>query len=150
MGNSRAKAERRIEISGTKKRKEGLEGERQRESFELEKLKLIQIRSAQEPQMEGARIPSKKLSKLLHKYDTKENICLYIVLFERQASRMSLQRELWVTHLLGLLPQEITQIIARESKEKANDYDHVKKLLLKRFQLTLEKFRQLFNISEMN
>ncbi|GFS75852.1 hypothetical protein NPIL_594451 [Nephila pilipes] len=41
-----------------RKQKEEFEGRRRRESFELKKLKLkVQIRSAQEPQMGGARIP---------------------------------------------------------------------------------------------
>ncbi|GFX45731.1 retrovirus-related Pol polyprotein from transposon 17.6 [Trichonephila clavipes] len=35
-------------------------------------------------------------------------------------------------------------IFKKESEELASDYDHVKALLLKRFKLSLEKFRQLF------
>ncbi|GFW92665.1 uncharacterized protein TNCV_519811 [Trichonephila clavipes] len=45
---------------------------------------------------------------------------------------------------LGLLPTEVFHIIAREPNDKANSYEHVKDLLLKRFKLTPEKFRQLF------
>ncbi|GFX82513.1 uncharacterized protein TNCV_2166611 [Trichonephila clavipes] len=44
----------------------------------------------------------------------------------------------------GLLPTEVSHIIAREPDDKANSYEHVKDLLLKRFKLTPEKFRQLF------
>ncbi|GFT13467.1 peptidase A2 domain-containing protein [Trichonephila clavipes] len=44
----------------------------------------------------------------------------------------------------GLHPQEITQLIAREPEQETRDYDHVRSLLLKRFKLTPEKFRQLF------
>ncbi|GFW21044.1 uncharacterized protein TNCV_2702841 [Trichonephila clavipes] len=39
---------------------------------------------------------------------------------------------------------EVSHIIAREPDDKANSYEHVKDLLLKRFKLTPEKFRQLF------
>ncbi|GFU79001.1 retrovirus-related Pol polyprotein from transposon 17.6 [Trichonephila clavipes] len=46
--------------------------------------------------------------------------------------------------LLGLLPQEIVQFIAREPEEQAENYDYVKKLLLKRFKLSPEVFRQKF------
>ncbi|GFV60113.1 uncharacterized protein TNCV_3886311 [Trichonephila clavipes] len=46
--------------------------------------------------------------------------------------------------LAGLLPTEVSHIIAREPDDKANSYEHVKDLLLKRFKLTPEKFRQLF------
>ncbi|GFT78222.1 peptidase A2 domain-containing protein [Trichonephila clavipes] len=46
--------------------------------------------------------------------------------------------------LVHLSPKEITQLIARESEQEARDYDHVRSLLLRRFKLTPEKFRQLF------
>ncbi|GFX23005.1 uncharacterized protein TNCV_2087131 [Trichonephila clavipes] len=61
-----------------------------------------------------------------------------------QACMMNVPKEFWVSHLLGLLPQEITQLIAREPEQESRDYDHVRSLLLKRFKLTPEKFRQLF------
>ncbi|GFY26200.1 uncharacterized protein TNCV_355161 [Trichonephila clavipes] len=45
----------------------------------------------------------------------------------------------------SLLPTEVSHIIAREPDDKANSYEHIKDLLLlKRFKLTPEKFRQLF------
>ncbi|GFT05139.1 transposon Tf2-6 polyprotein [Trichonephila clavipes] len=44
----------------------------------------------------------------------------------------------------SLLPTEVSHTIAREPDDKANSYEHVKDLLLKRFILTSEKFRQLF------
>ncbi|GFW56751.1 uncharacterized protein TNCV_4068311 [Trichonephila clavipes] len=37
-----------------------------------------------------------------------------------------------------------SQLIAREPEQEARDYDHVRFLLLKRFKMTPEKFRQLF------
>ncbi|GFT44484.1 uncharacterized protein TNCV_1037371 [Trichonephila clavipes] len=73
-----------------------------------------------------------------------EDISLYLKLFERQAQRLNIDQENWVSHLLGLLPTEVSHIIAREPDDKANSYEHVKDLLLKRFKLTPEKFRQLF------
>ncbi|GFX73076.1 transposon Ty3-G Gag-Pol polyprotein [Trichonephila clavipes] len=57
---------------------------------------------------------------------------------------MNVPKEFWVSYLLGLLPQEITQLMARKPEQEARDYDHVRSLLLKRFKLTPEKFRQLF------
>ncbi|GFX85685.1 uncharacterized protein TNCV_2470871 [Trichonephila clavipes] len=58
--------------------------------------------------------------------------------------RLNIDQENWVSHLLGLLPTEVSHIIAQEPDDKANSYEHVKDLLLKRFKLTPEKFRQLF------
>ncbi|GFU53577.1 uncharacterized protein TNCV_3969451 [Trichonephila clavipes] len=80
----------------------------------------------------------------IHRFDLKEDISLYLKLFERQAQRLNIDQENWVSHLLGLLPTEVSHIIAREPDDKANSYEHVKDLLLKRFKLTPEKFRQLF------
>ncbi|GFU72331.1 transposable element Tcb2 transposase [Trichonephila clavipes] len=86
----------------------------------------------------------KEISKFIHRFDLKEDISLYLKLFERQAQRLNIDQENWVSHLLGLLPTEVSHIIAREPDDKANSYEHVKDLLLKRFKLTPEKFRQLF------
>ncbi|GFW82936.1 homeotic protein female sterile [Trichonephila clavipes] len=58
--------------------------------------------------------------------------------------RLNIDQENWVSPLLGLLPTEVSHIIAREPDDKANSYEHVKDLLLKRFKVTPEKFRQLF------
>ncbi|GFX03111.1 retrovirus-related Pol polyprotein from transposon 17.6 [Trichonephila clavipes] len=79
-----------------------------------------------------------------NRFDLKEDISLYLKLFERQAQRLNIDQENWVSHLLGLLPTEVSHIIAREPDDKANSYEHVKALLLKCFKLTPEKFRQLF------
>ncbi|GFX49996.1 hypothetical protein TNCV_3883241 [Trichonephila clavipes] len=86
----------------------------------------------------------KEISKFIHRFDLKEDISLYLKLFERQAQRLNIDQENGVSHLLGLLPTEVSHIIAREPDDKANSYEHVKDLLLKRFKLTPEKFRQLF------
>ncbi|GFW42033.1 SCAN box domain-containing protein [Trichonephila clavipes] len=58
------------------------------------------------------------------------DISLYLVIFERQAKRASIEKTEWVGQLLGLLPLEIVQFIAREPEEQAENYDYVKKLLL--------------------
>ncbi|GFT05118.1 retrovirus-related Pol polyprotein from transposon 17.6 [Trichonephila clavipes] len=86
----------------------------------------------------------REVSKFIHRFDLKEDISLYLKLFERQAQRLNINQENWVSHLLGLLPTEVSHTIAREPDDKANSYEHVKDLLLKRFKLTPEKFRQLF------
>ncbi|GFW19650.1 SCAN box domain-containing protein [Trichonephila clavipes] len=85
------------------------------------------------------------LKKLIPDFDPKQSdISLYLVIFERQAKRASIEKKEWVGQLLGLLPLEIVQFIAREPEEQAENYDYVKKLLLKRFKLIPEVFRQKF------
>ncbi|GBO35399.1 hypothetical protein AVEN_112267-1 [Araneus ventricosus] len=63
-------------------------------------------------------------------------------MFERLAKQAEILENTWVTHLLGLLPYDVAQLIAREPDEIANDYGEVKKILLKRYKLMPEKFRQ--------
>ena len=67
-----------------------------------------------------------------------------MVLFERQAKHARISKKDWVSHLLGLLPYNVTQLIAREGATVTHDYDHVKELLLKRFKLSPEIFRMKF------
>ncbi|GFW08876.1 retrovirus-related Pol polyprotein from transposon 17.6 [Trichonephila clavipes] len=83
--------------------------------------------------------------KLIPDFDPKQSdISLYLVIFERQAKRASIEKKEWVGQLLGLLPLEVVQFIAREPEEQAENYDYVKKLLLKRFKLSPEVFWQKF------
>ncbi|GFY18104.1 uncharacterized protein TNCV_2045131 [Trichonephila clavipes] len=89
---------------------------------------------------ENLRIEEQKRKKLrIEEREEKlrfEQLSLYLKLFERQAQRLNIDQENWVSHLLGLLPTEVSHIIARELDDKANSYEHVKDLLLKRFKLT--------------
>ncbi|GFX35571.1 transposon Ty3-I Gag-Pol polyprotein [Trichonephila clavipes] len=65
--------------------------------------------------------------------------------FELEKLRIQTQSKLGAdTSKESLLPVEVSHIIAREPDDKANSYEHVKDLVLKRFKLTPEKFRQLF------
>ncbi|GFV86263.1 retrovirus-related Pol polyprotein from transposon 297 [Trichonephila clavipes] len=85
------------------------------------------------------------LKQLIPDFDPKQSdISLYLVIFERQAKRASIEKKEWVGQLLGLLSLEIVQFIAHEPEEQAENYDYVKKLLLKRFKLSSEVFRQKF------
>ncbi|GFV84362.1 retrovirus-related Pol polyprotein from transposon opus [Trichonephila clavipes] len=60
-------------------------------------------------------------------FDPKEgDISFNLILFERQARRVHIKEEVWVTNLVGLLPLEMANLIAREPEEKANDYEHIK------------------------
>ncbi|GFX64749.1 uncharacterized protein TNCV_4682241 [Trichonephila clavipes] len=123
-----------------------LDEQKRKDELELEKLR-IQTQSklgADTSKESDTKFLVKEVSKFIHRFDSKEDISLYLKLFERQAQRLNINQENWVSHLLGLLPTEVSHNIAREPDDKANSYEHVKDLLLKRFKLTPEKFRQLF------
>ncbi|GFT74811.1 retrovirus-related Pol polyprotein from transposon opus [Trichonephila clavipes] len=62
----------------------------------------------------------------------------------RQERRVHIKEEDWVTNLVGLLPLEMANLIVREPEEKANDYEHIKGMLLKRFKLSPETFKVKF------
>ncbi|GFX43003.1 uncharacterized protein TNCV_436191 [Trichonephila clavipes] len=120
-----------------------LDERKRKDEFELEKLR-IQL-GADTSKESDTKFLVKEISKFIHRFDLKEDISLYLKLFERQAQRLNIDQENWVSLFLGfLLPTEVSHIIAREPDDKANSYEHVKDLLLKRFKLTPEKFRQLF------
>ncbi|GFX43154.1 uncharacterized protein TNCV_2711981 [Trichonephila clavipes] len=115
-----------------RKERELLEERKRRDNLELEKLRIeAQIGLNQKILSRNNRTPCNELNKLLPKFDMKENISLYLILFERQACMMNVPKEFWVSHLLGLLPQEITQLIAREPEQEARDYDHVRSAFVK-------------------
>ncbi|GFY20469.1 uncharacterized protein TNCV_211011 [Trichonephila clavipes] len=50
-----------------------------------------------------------------------------------------------MVYLVGLLPTEVSNLITKESFADAQDYYKVKQILLKRFKLSAEKFRQMFS-----
>ncbi|GFT28940.1 transposon Tf2-9 polyprotein [Trichonephila clavipes] len=66
-------------------------------------------------------------------------------LFERQLTFLKVPVPQWVVYLVGLLPTEVSNLIAKESVVDVQDYYKVKQILLKRFKLSAEKFRQLFS-----
>ncbi|GFV65368.1 uncharacterized protein TNCV_567111 [Trichonephila clavipes] len=123
-----------------------LDEQKRKDEFELEKLRIqTQSKLGVDTSKESdTKFLVKEVSKFLHRFDLKEDISLYLKLFKRQAQRLNINQENCVSHLLGLLPTEVSHIRAREHVDKANSYENVKDLLLKRFKLTPEKFRKLF------
>ncbi|GFT38485.1 SCAN box domain-containing protein [Trichonephila clavipes] len=73
--------------------------------------------------------------KLIPDFDPKQSdISLYLVIFERQAKRASIEKSGWGNYWV-CYPLEIVQFIAHEPEEQAENYDYVKKLLLKKIQV---------------
>ncbi|GFU70795.1 retrovirus-related Pol polyprotein from transposon opus [Trichonephila clavipes] len=67
------------------------------------------------------------MQNLMRTFDPKEgDISFYLILFERQARKVHIKEEDWVTNRVGLLPLEMANLIAREPEKKANDYEHIK------------------------
>lgn len=88
-------------------------------------------------------VPKKQnLLKLMTGYDAGSDVKCFRSLFEREIIRIDISKEDWVTYSL---PLEIVKIVARDYLVVfANEYDHVNTLLLKRFKLNPEQFKQKF------
>ncbi|XP_055942030.1 uncharacterized protein LOC129972075 [Argiope bruennichi] len=129
--------------------KENLERQEKERQFELEKIKLQTSIETQSIISENNEMSNKhnslELQKILQKFNSKnDDISLYLVIFERQAKRLKIDKTDWVTQLMPLLPSDVVQIIAREPEEESNVYEYVKELLLRRFKLSAETFRLRF------
>ncbi|GFX11262.1 uncharacterized protein TNCV_4786541 [Trichonephila clavipes] len=113
--------------------------------FELQKIRLQnETQRVVGPQT----LPQTKieLKKLLPTFNPEvDNMDLFLTLFERQMKLLDLGEDLWVPYLIGALPSDVTSLIAREPEEKCRDYSHIRGMLLQRFKLTAEKFRELFS-----
>lgn len=62
--------------------------------------------------------------------------------FWASCENRSVPRTVWVAYLLGLLPSDMGNNIAREHPEKASDYNFVTEMLLNRYKLIPELLRQ--------
>ncbi|GFX95209.1 uncharacterized protein TNCV_848001 [Trichonephila clavipes] len=113
--------------------------------FELQKIRLQnETQRVVGPQT----LPQTKieLKKLLPTFNPEvDNMGLFLTLFERQMKLLDLGEVLWVPYLIGALPSDVTSLIAREPEEKCRYYSHIRGMLLQRFKLTTEKFRELFS-----
>ncbi|GFW55166.1 uncharacterized protein TNCV_115521 [Trichonephila clavipes] len=70
---------------------------------------------------------------------------LFLTLFERQMKLLDLGEDLWVPYLICALPSDVTSLTAHEPEKKCRDYSHIRGMLLQRFKLTAEKFRDMFS-----
>ncbi|GFX77772.1 hypothetical protein TNCV_1106891 [Trichonephila clavipes] len=87
-----------------------LDEQKRKDEFELEKLRIqTQSKLGDDTSKESdTKFLVKEVSKFIHRFDLKEDISLYLKLFERQAQRLNINQENWVSHLLGLLPTEVS------------------------------------------
>ncbi|GBM02216.1 hypothetical protein AVEN_162299-1 [Araneus ventricosus] len=155
MAERKRKEEQEIELRKLeyeeRKRKDEME-------FELQKIRLgaegrsLHLNSVANQNVNSMQIkPKLEIHHLMQKFNSDENdISLYLIMFERLAKQAEILENTWVTHLLGLLPYGVAQLIAGEPDEIANDYGEVKKILSKWYKLTPEKFRQKFFMHNRN
>ncbi|GFT15128.1 retrovirus-related Pol polyprotein from transposon opus [Trichonephila clavipes] len=99
---------------------------RQEREYELKKLKIEAsmmsngFRREEFSECEGIQehVPV-GLQKIMRTFDPKEgDISFHLILFKRQARRVHIKEEDWVTNLVGLLPLEMANLIAREPEKR--------------------------------
>ncbi|GFU74182.1 retrovirus-related Pol polyprotein from transposon opus [Trichonephila clavipes] len=126
--------------------RESKEKIQQQREFELEKMRLEIKRSRFDPEnLNPLKTSVSDLIKIIPNFDIRDgDIVLFLTLFERQAKRIGVEKTNWVSALLARMPPDITQLIARESEDKFDNYDYITGVLLKRFKMSPETFRQKF------
>ncbi|GFU40121.1 SCAN box domain-containing protein [Trichonephila clavipes] len=148
---SKQEEKEREERSKNKKkereREERMAREARQHELELRKLELSQQNQPLNDEF-GRRVeigPKIQLTQITTKFDEKhDEISLYLINFERKAELAQVPKKDWVAYLLAVLPAELSNMLAREPTERANNYDFVKDLILKRYRLNSEKLKQCF------
>ncbi|GFY07450.1 retrovirus-related Pol polyprotein from transposon 297 [Trichonephila clavipes] len=122
--------------------------QRERE-FELEKIKiLLEMQKLSQAPVTSQQLedPKLELNIIIPRFNSKKDeIGLFLTIFERQAKFLNIHEKTWTAYLIGSLPPDIAQSIAREDEDDAQNYEKVKEMLLKRFRVTGDRYRQYFS-----
>ncbi|GFV81312.1 uncharacterized protein TNCV_4773381 [Trichonephila clavipes] len=134
-------------VEDRKAREKKQEEQKEKLSFEEQKEKLcIEEREEKlriEEREEKLRIEEREEKLRIEEREEKLRIEHFSLDEQKRKDEFELEK-LRIQTQSKLITDEVSHIIARELDDKANSYEHVKDLLLKRFKLTSEKFRQLF------
>ena len=87
-----------------------------------------------------------KLPKLPAFIDKKDDVDSWLLRFERLASTSGWSKESWCTSLSALLTGRALEAFCRLLESEATDYDKVKEVLQKRYNLTEDGYRQKFRM----
>ena len=85
-----------------------------------------------------------KLPRLPAFVDGKDDLDSWLLRFERFANTSGWPKENWCTSLSALLTGRALEVFCRLSESEAIDYDRVKEVLQKRYNLTEDGYRQKF------
>ncbi|GFS38308.1 SCAN box domain-containing protein [Trichonephila inaurata madagascariensis] len=130
---TRVQAERdEKEENDYKRKQEGL-------ILELERMKLSMTATSTNTSATAAE--KINIQHLIPRFVENSDISTYLKIFERQCEQVNIGEVDYVTQLLPMLPIDISHIILREPKDKLENYQHIKQVLLQRFKLSAESFR---------
>ncbi|XP_075721966.1 uncharacterized protein LOC142765213 [Rhipicephalus microplus] len=139
----------RREEAERREAREREEAERQ-ERLELKRIELAILQCSQAPSVASPTIQVSgfRIRDQLPPFVVGEDMAKYLVKFEHVCERNALERSLWAQNLLALLPGEVSDAITCLSREAFESYDKVKEVLLRRYKLSPEGFRQRFRYAE--
>ncbi|GFX61139.1 retrovirus-related Pol polyprotein from transposon 297 [Trichonephila clavipes] len=104
--------------------------QRERE-FELEKMKIqLQMQKLSQAPITSQQLenPKLELNRIIPRFNSKEDeMGLYLTIFERQVKFLNIPEKTWTAYLIGSLPPDIAQLIAREDEEDAQNYEKIKR-----------------------
>ncbi|XP_075745478.1 uncharacterized protein LOC142803706 isoform X2 [Rhipicephalus microplus] len=125
------------------------EAERQ-ERLELKRLELAILQCSQAPSVASptVQVSGFRIRDQLPPFVVGEDMAKYLVKFEHVCERNALEQSLWARNLLALLPGEVSDAITCLSREAFESYDEVKEVLLRRYKLSPEAFRQRFRYAK--
>ncbi|GFS47874.1 retrovirus-related Pol polyprotein from transposon 17.6 [Trichonephila inaurata madagascariensis] len=117
---TRVQAERdEKEENDYKRKQEGL-------ILELERMKLSMTATSTNTSATAAE--KINIQHLIPRFVENSDISTYLKIFERQCEQVNIGEVDYVTHLLPMLPIDISHIILREPKDKLENYQHIKQL----------------------
>ncbi|GFU65563.1 uncharacterized protein TNCV_634861 [Trichonephila clavipes] len=100
--------------------------QRERE-FELEKMKIqLKMQKLSQAPITNQQLenPKVELNRIIPRFNSKEDeMGLYLTIFERQVKFLNILEKTWTAYLIGSLPPDIAQLIAREDEEDAQNYE---------------------------
>ncbi|GFU65437.1 retrovirus-related Pol polyprotein from transposon 297 [Trichonephila clavipes] len=101
--------------------------QRERE-FELEKMKIqLEMQKLSQAPVTSQQLenPKLELNRIIPRFNSKEDeMGLYLTIFERQVKFLNIPEKTWTAYLIGSLPPDIAQLIARED---AQNYEKIKR-----------------------
>ncbi|GFX94475.1 retrovirus-related Pol polyprotein from transposon 297 [Trichonephila clavipes] len=113
--------------------------------LEMQKLSQTPVTSQQ---LENPKI---ELNRIIPRFNSKEDeMGLYLTIFEHQVKFLNIPEKTWTAYLIDSLPPDIAQLIAREDEDDAQNYEKVKEMLLQRFRVIGDRFRQYFSQQKKN
>ena len=125
------------------KQKEAIEAAKREHELEIAHLAVENADGRPEVREDRAKAP-----KLPSFVDGKDDLDAYLQRFERFAETAKWKKDGWASKLSALLSGRALEVYSRLSEDAAKDYDRVKIVLMKRYDLTEDGYRRKFRASK--